>query len=316
MSVQWYLKGPGTWSVSLGSILTCVLLMVVYLKDKKTYTVFTLYVVLIGICGAAKTLMEQATFIQEGILFRSMPDWLIDVRAFTLTSYYWFLYETIAGMMDLLVAADCMNRYLVICRPEAKDAFLKKKITALVITVVVIVSCTFAGFVAKMETHVDAMWNQEKSLNPALYDDDSGYLWIVTIAFESIVSILLCGFHVVFTVRTYLTLKKSIAFLVQSNAGAATERILVYRKLIHFSCTILANVLLFNFALKVGEQGFVWLIHAEANMYWSSVYGNGLDRDRYGWQKTFWDELKYALKMILCLKPCCYNAAYIWLKLK
>ena len=66
----WYLKGPGTWATSCINILSCLFLLVVNLRNCKSYSIFTLYAFLIAFSGFITTLTTQTTFVQEGIPFR------------------------------------------------------------------------------------------------------------------------------------------------------------------------------------------------------------------------------------------------------
>ena len=179
MILEWHLKGPCIWAASFLSLVACSLLLWVNLRSRKSYSVFTLYAVLISLSGAIMTLMAQTTFIQEGMSIRAMPSWVRSLREFTLSDYWTFPRDFFPCAIDLLVGVDCLNRYLIICQPERKDDFLSKKITCLMIVGIVLVSSIFAGLTTKMEADLSNMWETLGNfLHPVTNPEHRRYAWL------------------------------------------------------------------------------------------------------------------------------------------
>ena len=301
---EWHLKGPCTWVSSCISILSCVLLLVVNLRNRKSYSIFTLYAVLIALSGFITALTAQTTFIQEGIPFREMPPWLVALREFTLSKSGTFLQDFFPRALDLLVVADCLNRYLIICKPERKETFLTKTITIIVVFLLILISCVFAGLTMKMEADKTAMVYGHL-INPAHNLSDRRYTWLVCGILKLVLSSMKSVFLVFLTVKNVSTLKRSIAFLQQTNANP--RGVIVYKKLVRFNYLMCVAAFIFNVVCGSIQEALLFRQHAEAH---AIVY---IDYNLHDFDKIL-NMWKYALKVIFCLKPGCYNVIYTWLK--
>ena len=115
-------------------------------------------------------------------------------------------------------------------------------------------------------------------------------------------------FHLILTIRTEKVLKKSIAFLSQAD-NTNSKGISVYQRLIKFNRFLCAVALIFNIVIKSIQEALLFRKHALGN---AVVFGG--DYAQYYWREAILNILKYVINVIFCLKPLCYNAAYIWLK--
>ena len=129
--IEWHLKGTCIWIASFISILICISMMVSHLRQVKSYSVATLFAVLIASSGICMVVMEESTFLEENVHPAFAPEWLYQLRKFSLSNYSSFLRDFFPKFIDLLIICDCTNRYILICHPDKKDVFLSYKVIAL-----------------------------------------------------------------------------------------------------------------------------------------------------------------------------------------
>ena len=299
--VEWHLKGTCIWITSLFGIVINVILIIKQLRNPKKYSSATILTTMIAVSGIGMTVMEQSTFLNEAISPVTAPDWLWSLHKFTRTHYCPFLRTLFSYLIDFLMVSNCMNLYVLICRPQAKDLIMSKKMIAGGITCNLGLSALFSSLVTKLEH--DA-WNV-----PGLSrvgNDNIKYIWIPTVVLVLIISMITCSSCVFFTCKINLTLKKSIKFLQDSNATGNT--IAAYKKIIKFSTIICAIFVGYNFLIRILEMSCFIIRYTE-------ITGMN-DLVSYSFDKTVhlmntMNAMKYSINIIICFKPFCYGVAFM-----
>ena len=172
---EWHYKGTCIWIASFFSISANAFMIFTYLRNRQTYSVATLYAVLIGIMGICMTMMAETTFLQEAVHPMTAPHWLFALKQFSLTDPCSVLREFFPHALQLLIVCDCMNQYVLICLPEKKDVILNKKTVGVLILVIVGVSSLFAGLTIQISN--DMKWKWE-NLGIFALNQRRRYTWI------------------------------------------------------------------------------------------------------------------------------------------
>ena len=302
---EWHYKGTCIWVASFFSIAVNAFMIFTYLRHRQTYSVATLYVVLIGIMGICMTLMAETTFLQEAVHPMTAPDWLFALKRFSLTDACGFLREFFPHALQLLIVCDCMNRYILICLPDKKEEFLNKKAVGVIILVIIAVSSLFAGLTIQISNDMKLKWQ-----GPASSGSYQGwrrrYTWIYFVALKIIVSFMRAIAHVVLTIRIKINLEKSIAFL--SMNMTRTVSIEQYRRIIRFSVYICMIVVFYNVAIASLDAAF---------FIWKQIHVNYLVE--YPFYKNLLASrlmsiMPYLVNVIICFQPFCFASVHIWFK--
>ena len=276
-----------------------------YLRHSKTYSVATLYAVLIGIMGICMTMMAETTFLQEAVHPMTAPDWLFALKQFSLTDPCGFLQEFFPHALQLLIMCDGMNRYILICLPEKKDAFLNKKTIGVLMLIITGVSSLFAGLTIQISKDMKLKWEGLTSFGP--YQGwRRRYTWIYFVALKIIVSFMTAISYIVFTIRIKINLEKSIAFLSLSVTG--TTSIQQYRKIIKFTIYICMVVVFYNIAISSLDAGiFIWKQIHDNYLVEYPFFKNLL-------ASRLMNIMPYLVNVIICFQPFCFALVHIWFK--
>ena len=227
-------------------------------------------------------------------------------REFTKTAYCDFFRELFLGTLDVLVVFDCLNRYNLLCHPDKKEKYLNKKVGAVEMLLIFIVSVVFSGLVAVMRHEEDLVL-----LNTAFDDFHNriGFGWMSYVGLKLFVSVLICIFHVVVTARTRRRLERAIAFLLRANVDISHGHVRKYEKLRKFSLVVCLLIVINNFVVRALEIS----IKAHRNRYLHARPAQKLWLSRS--DSMFLNIARYVINVVVCIKPCCYAAAYSWLKM-
>ena len=168
---------------------------------------------------------------------------------------------------------------------------------------VVIVSVIIAILATKADTDLNGPGLAEVGLGMKV--GLGNYAWIADIAFRVVISFLTAIFHLVFTLRIRIALKKSIEFLEKSNVSTdAAER---YHRIIAFTTAISSILFFYNIIIRL-IQGYC-LINQHIVINFPIMVGD------YSLNHTVWNVetlIRYAVKMFFCLKPFAVGITYIW----
>ena len=154
--------------------------------------------------------MTQTTFILEAFNMYTIPEWLVSVRKFLISKYSIFLENLFGPMLDLQIICDGLILYIIVCCPDKKDSLLSKKAVCACLVVVLGLSALIAILAAKSYSDINGPRGSKFGLGKLGL---GSYAWIADISFRVIVSFSTAIFHLVFTLRIRITLKKSIRFL-------------------------------------------------------------------------------------------------------
>ena len=304
-NAEWHYKGTCIWIASFFSISVNAVMMFLYLRRPKSYSVATLYACIIGFSGISMTIMQETTFLQEAIHPAFAPEWLHQLRKFSLTYYCHFLQEFFPQVIDLFIVCDCINRFILICHPDKKDVFLSKRAVAVTLVIAVLVSCIFSGLTIQIHKDIDSKWNGD-TVAKEINGFRRRYTWIYFVALKAIVSIMTAVFHIVITVRIKISLEKSIEFL--SQVSTASKGVALYRKVIRFSIFICTIVVFYNIVIMGVNESLLIRRNIFSNFLAHHQFLNKYLID------AVLNVMPYWMNIIICFKPCCYAAAYIWVK--
>ena len=294
--VEFHLNGTCIWVASAFSILSCGIVIFLHLFRAKSYSVATLYACLIAICGVGSVLMEQTTFVQENVIARYAPDWLWNLRKLTMTRAWGFFKDLFPRIIDILIICDSMNRFILICHPDKKDTFMNWKVVSLTLFIIAGVSTILASLATQIHFEI--------------YEDfqcctlfKKNYTWVYYVLIRVVVGVMVCTFHLFFTVKIKIELSKSIAFLVVANIS--NKRIAAYKKIIKFS-RLISFVLVFYNLLAIAELTVFVRRHILIN-YTTQLY--------IGFQAAAsW--IRNIGNILICLRPFFYSIIYTWLFVK
>ena len=295
-TIEWHMKATCTWIGSILSIVVCLAMTIIELRRGK-FSKSTYFTILIAIAGIGSAIMAHATFLQEGLNVFTTPDWLVSVRDFFISKYGIFLENLFGPMLDLLIICDGLILFVIICCPDKKDFLLSNKSVCTYSVVVVVVS----GMIAALATKAFSDMYGPRRMKLGL----GNYAWIADVAFRVIISFLTAIFHLVFTLRIRVTLKKSIQFLEKSNV--ATDAAQRYRRIMAFT-TIISAILFFYNIIAQMLQGWC-ILHQQlvvnfANTFFDYSLNHGVAIAE--------PMVRYAVKMLLSIKPLAFGLTYMW----
>ena len=302
-TLEWHMKATGSWLGSILSIVACVAMTCIELRRGKAFSKSTLFTVLIAITGFGSIIMAQGTFIREATHFQNSPEWLISVREFFNTKYSTFLENFFSPWLDLLIICDGLILYVIICCPDKKDLLLSKRAVSVYLITVVVISVIIAILATK--ALIDSIEPGVMEFGLGMKIGLANYAWIADIAFRVLISFSTAIFHLVFTLRIRLALKKSIKFLEKSNVSTdAAER---YRRIILFTSVISSILFVYNI---VAQSVLAYcsfqrqLVINFPMMVIDFTFNTSL--------LNFEAIARYSVKMLFCLKPFAFGVTYIW----
>ena len=214
----------------------------------------------------------------------------------------------------MLVVSDGANRYILICLPQKKDSLLTKKSVAISILTILALSSVFSAMATKM--NMDLKVYSESREVVTNYGWDIGfivvrgrrYTWIPYVVLKIIVSAMVSAFQIFLTVRVEATLRDGIRFLRLNDSLSASKRAEAYAKIIRYSILICCILVLYNLCVQSVEIALMARHHMHAN--WMKNYLFGRNRS--------WEDVlvvsKLATHILICMKPFCYAAAWIWFR--
>ena len=295
------MKATCSWIGSILSIAACITMTCIELRRGKAFSKSTLFTILIAISGLGSIIMAQGTFIREAVNFQNSPEWLVSVREFFNTKYSTFLENFFSPLLDLLIICDGLILYVIIYCPDKKDFLLSKKAVSLYLVIVLVVSVIIAILATKAFTDL---------YTPDLYGLGmkiglGNYAWIADIAFRVVISFLTAIFHLIFTLRIRVALKKSIEFLEKSNV--VTDAAEGYRRIIVFTSVICSILFVYNIMAQ--------LILAYCSFQRQLVANFPMMVIDFSLNYTLWNFeaiARYSVKMLFCLKPFAFGVTYIW----
>ena len=296
-TIEWHLKASCTWIGSLLSVGVCLALVFIEVQRATKISKSTIFTFLIATTGLCSTFMAQTTFVQECLNAYTAPDWLIALRSFFTSEYGVFLENLFNPMLDLLIICDGLTLFIIICCPEKKTRFLSKRAICIYLVIVAVIS----GIIATLATKVFVDLLAPRKAN------QGKYAWIADIIFRFVISASSAVFHLVFTIRIRISLKKSIEFLTQSNVTSNNAK--QYQRIVVFTTAISCIFFSYNIIAHLLQAWCSINQQLLANFPLSVVsYAFNLDVQRAA------QIVKYLVKMLFCMKPFAFGITYIWVR--
>ena len=308
------MKGPAIWTTAIISIfISLVLIFVFALKNpKKARSKGSINGYLIATSGIIISFFNQFPFMKE-YLSPFAPEFLQSLRRFSMTRTYTFLREFYQNFLTFVILMDCFNRYILICLPHLKTEFLTFTTLIMSLVSVLVVSSVLAGLASTAEELTFRIYHKYYKL--FLRERSAGEFfknpWLYDIILKVIVSVLISLTLTFFTFKICAALKKSVNFLLNSNAGVvAVKR---YKKISHFSKVICFLLISYDLIVSKILLGF----EVRRNLIATGFIGHysfySADGSVYRREEII-AFTEMILGILIGLKPGFYGLAYIWVK--
>ena len=307
-TIEWYVMGPGVWISSFLSIVISFGVIIVYaFKNKKRMlSKASIYAYLIATSGIMVVFMHQFHFVKEK-MSPFAPEFLQPLKTFSITKTCLYLEEFFHNIFNLLLMLDCGNRYILICMPHLKERLFNKRSIGMSFAVAVAVSSLLAGLSAKMESDTQATYISYNFWKISLERSP----WFYCAIFKFLVSVLICGTMLFFTIKVDISLKKSIQFHMRSNTNPTA--VYKYGKVRYFSTAICMLMVAIDFVARNILMGFEIRRHI---LVTSLFYYPLISTDGSVYRREMVIAItKISLMLLMSLKPGLYGLAYLWVKL-